>query len=88
MLSLLLASLKASPNGWRIPRKETLLGPTRKPNRLSNFRSKRVKKATEIREGRQTKTNFKDKERILRIYNKILNFTHIFCQSECGERKL
>lgn len=47
----LLANLKASVRGCKIPLTLTLLGPKRRPTSPKNLRSKRVKNAIETRTG-------------------------------------
>lgn len=59
VLTLLLASFKASAKGCKIPCKETLLGPCRLPVSLRIFRSARVMNATDTKTGRMIIKVFK-----------------------------
>lgn len=66
MLIDLLASLTASPRGCKIPKKETLKGPKRRPTILKILRSNRVKKATETKAGMISMTNFNEIKKIFK----------------------
>jgi len=52
-----LNNFNASAKGWKTPKTPTLPGPLRSWEALKNFRSSRVKKATERRARRKVKLN-------------------------------